>query len=828
MGGVDLVVGERSSFVGVGGVGVSVSEVEADALEAGEDLFSFVDVEDGPGFEGVGAEVLNGAGDVLEGDVDGDDDGEIASGEVEAWERGHARDGGGGIEDGIEVEFGEEDGAFDFEVCGREGVEFAEESEGFAVEGDGGLDAVVEPWDGGIRGLEFGCCADGVEGGLEATFEIVDVPCAGGFKPGFCGFTPEEDGEFSSFGEAWDVLDGLRGENFTDLEEGAGFLLVCDVFEEGVDHAREHGCAHGAVFDAHGVGDFHGVGLWGIGREVEFCGCAWVHEGVVHGLVESGVDECVAEVVKACAWATFPDGGGDGVWGWIDGGVAGDVRAFEGDVREGGGEVVEPVSAADFLDDVDFSGDVGTPCGDAQGDVVGVPLGGDESDGFEEGFEFGAGEGFSEDLGDACAAEGELDGEGAAWVLVIDAGKPCRGIEGLVEEPEGALCGALDAFGIDESLVTVGAFGMETEAFGGFAHARGVECGEFKEDARRVFVDLGVETAHDSGDGDGVFPVGDDDILLIQGIFFVIDGVDGLAVVRASDEDCVGFEFVSVEGVHGVAEFKAYEVGDIDDVVDASSAARFDGAPQPCGAWSNFDAVGEDAEVSRAIVGGFEGDDGGGGDVGEGVELECARRALERSGEFASDAPVAEAVAAVGGEPDFKEIGGVGGDGLGDAEFEGLGECHARDGLWTESEECGVVGAEAKFFFATEHAVGGFTAEFGDFDFEVADLSADGGEGDEPSFLYPRGSADDADELAGSGVGVDEVEVVGVGVFGDVDEPGDDDVLYIGRIRGEAFDLESARGELSGGRGGVDPVCVDHILQPFVADDHGVFLEGET
>ena len=189
---------------------------------------------------------------------------------------------------------------------------------------------------------------------------------------------------------------------------------------------------------------------------------------------------------------------------------------------------------------------------------------------------------------------------------------------------------------------------------------------------------------------------------------------------------------------------------------------------------------------------------------------------------------MAEAVAAVGGEPDFKEIGGVGGDGLGDAEFEGLGECHARDGLWTESEECGVVGAEAKFFFATEHAVGGFTAEFGDFDFEVADLSADGGEGDEPSFLYPRGSADDADELAGSGVGVDEVEVVGVGVFGDVDEPGDDDVLYIGRIRGEAFDLESARGELSGGRGGVDPVCVDHILQPFVADDHGVFLEGET
>ena len=185
-----------------------------------------------------------------------------------------------------------------------------------------------------------------------------------------------------------------------------------------------------------------------------------------------------------------------------------------------------------------------------------------------------------------------------------------------------------------------------------------------------------------------------------------------------------------------------------------------------------------------------------------------------------SSADSGEAIAAVRGEADFENIGVKGRDGLWGVHVEDLGNGRAERGVVVESEEGIVVSAQAQFAFTAEHAVGDFATKFGDFDLEVAQFGADRREGHDPAFLDPRGAANDAYELAASGIGIDEVQVIRIGVFLNLDESGDFDIAVTGGVGRMTFDFESASGDAGGCFLCGDVTGLDHILEPFPANKH--------
>ena len=77
----------------------------------------------------------------------------------------------------------------------------------------------------------------------------------------------------------------------------------------------------------------------------------------------------------------------------------------------------------------------------------------------------------------------------------------------------------------------------EPVALAGPADADRVEDGRLDHDIGRGLADLRVDPAHDPGDGDRAARVGDDQRVLGQGAFHVVEGLHPLALRRPADDD---------------------------------------------------------------------------------------------------------------------------------------------------------------------------------------------------------------------------------------------------------------------------------------------------
>ena len=281
------------------------------------------------------------------------------------------------------------------------------------------------------------------------------------------------------------------------------------------NHARDHRRSHCAVLDAHGIGEFHWVGFGRIRREVEACRVGRIHKGIMHAFVEAHVDECFAQIVQARAFGAIVQVRRNGIFRRVEALFVWRMRTFHRNIGQSGREIVEPVSAADFLDNVDFTRNIRTPCGHFDFDFVGIPVVRHKTDGFEQFFEFLAGKGNAEDRFNPCSAKRQVDGGVDGDKLIVDGHEfGCIGLA-LLQQPDGSRGRAGDALGIDKTLEAVRTFGVQTKAFARFAYARRMERCDLEDNPRRRLADFGIGTAHHTGNGYGLFTIGNHDVGII-------------------------------------------------------------------------------------------------------------------------------------------------------------------------------------------------------------------------------------------------------------------------------------------------------------------------
>ena len=205
-------------------------------------------------------------------------------------------------------------------------------------------------------------------------------------------------------------------------------------------------------------------------------------------------------------------------------------------------------------------------------------------------------------------------------------------------------------------------------------------------------------------------------------------------------------------------------------------------------------------------------------------EFDSLEGGVKGSGEFTGDAVMGKTVAAVGRQADFEDIGMIRRDGFGNADVEDIGDGSTDFRRRIEAHQRLVVIAQPQLDFAAQHTERNLATEFGFFNREVFHVSADGRKRDDPAFFNTGGTANDADEFGFAAVGIDEMEVIRIGMFLNFNEFCDFDVADTCRIGRMSFDFETAGCDFRGRLRGSQIARLDHILKPFPADKHCISL----
>ena len=197
------------------------------------------------------------------------------------------------------------------------------------------------------------------------------------------------------------------------------------------------------------------------------------------------------------------------------------------------GNAIEAVQARDFLDEIDFAGEIVAEGGRLPGGFV-VVMGGDTltqprcvrfrsivSNGMSTPSRLSI---RLQAQRDRAARRGRRAGDGR-----------CGG-DGRAgqfdEQRQGAVARGEQRAGIDAAFVAVGGIGDEAEAAAGAAHGGGQEPGGLEHDFRGRVGDAGGLAAHHARDGDGAAFVGDDEIVRQQRVGLVVERLELFARAR--------------------------------------------------------------------------------------------------------------------------------------------------------------------------------------------------------------------------------------------------------------------------------------------------------
>ena len=185
--------------------------------------------------------------------------------------------------------------------------------------------------------------------------------------------------------------------------------------------------------------------------------------------------------------------------------------------------------------------------------------------------------------------------------LRVDVARPLRARQ--LEDELGRERGRLGSeVRVDALLPAVRALGAERMPLGAPQDADRLEVGGLEEDVRRPLPDLGVLAAHDPGEGDRPFGVGDDEILGVELPRVPVEGGELLALARPAHHDLPAAERVEVEGMERVADGEHDVVGHVDDVGDRPHARSRDARLQPRRRGRDGDVREEPADVARAAL----------------------------------------------------------------------------------------------------------------------------------------------------------------------------------------------------------------------------------
>ena len=181
--------------------------------------------------------------------------------------------------------------------------------------------------------------------------------------------------------------------------------------------------------------------------------------------------------------------------------------------------------------------------------------------------------------------------------------RPRLAADDVEQQARGALDGAHLEFWIDATLETVRGIGVQPVATRLAADGQRREEGAFEQDVARLGTDTGFRAAHDAGERDRAFGIGDDERVGAQGRLFAVEQRQRLAFAGHPHPDLTR-ELAQIEAMHRLTEFEQHIVGDIDHRADGANAA----APQPLAhpqrrARAGIDATDDAADIARAGFG---------------------------------------------------------------------------------------------------------------------------------------------------------------------------------------------------------------------------------
>jgi len=318
------------------------------------------------------------------------------------------------------------------------------------------------------------------------------------------------------------------GEDLALFEEADFADVAVEIVREHGDHAGDEGWAQERGLFGERV--LHGDGCLRLGGvRSSFGRCPHLRSEMwgtrIRGLVEEvGVVLRGEGAGDGFAEAEGEEAGADGGFFGVGG-----LRDDDAGCGEGVGEAVVAVDAGDFFDEVDLALEVETPGGEF-GSVDGLIL----TQAVEEEIAAKGGEVLGDDLrGDAGGVDGgaevafdlgdgELDGRtrgGAGFDVWVDEVDEFAFEFATVLEDELGDEGVGGGGGVEvgAALEAVGGVGVEAVAAGGAADAGGVEPCGFDEDVFGFGGDHGVPAAHDAGECEGLFFVGDDEVVGFEG-----------------------------------------------------------------------------------------------------------------------------------------------------------------------------------------------------------------------------------------------------------------------------------------------------------------------
>ena len=142
--------------------------------------------------------------------------------------------------------------------------------------------------------------------------------------------------------------------------------------------------------------------------------------------------------------------------------------------------------------------------------------------------------------------------------------------------------------------------GPEAQTGCGPADGHGVEGRRLEDHGLRVVVDLARGTAHDTGQGDRMGDVGDDEIVRAQDSGDLVEGRHGLAVSGPADHDPGTLELADVERVQGLSQLQHHVVGEVDEGGDRPDADRLQPPADPVRARAGSNVLDDHGGVAGA------------------------------------------------------------------------------------------------------------------------------------------------------------------------------------------------------------------------------------
>ena len=440
--------------------------------------------------------------------------------------------------------------------------------------------------------------------------------------------------------------------------------------------------------------------------------------------------------------------------------------------RDGRRHAAHAPQAQDFLDQVDLARQVGTEARRGNHKVLAVALDGAAQTGERTLDKVGLDVGTADGMHAGQAQLDAVDGLGRGENVDIAGSNLAAG--DLFDESAGNV-GDVHAAGlVNLALKANGGVGDQRQVAAGVRGATGVEAGALDHHIDGVVLDLGIHTAHNTGQRHGALAVGDEAHAGVEHALLAVERRELLILLGGANHHATPAlalgKGVQVKGVQRLTGEHHHVVGDVDDVVVRTHAQGVEALDHPVGRGADLHVAHDagDVAVAQALVGNLDrklvvGRAAGLGLDGGQLNVEIA---IENGAGLAGHADHGQAVGTVG--RDLAVEHGV-------ARAHVLGKRHAAGRVLGQDHDAGVVAAQAELARGAVHAHGHDAAKLALLDLDVAGQdSANHGRDDVVAGLEVLRAADDL-QRSGVAVGVEilvahvdraHIHVVAIGVWG--------------------------------------------------------------